>query len=137
MSEFGDLVVNLSALFHETADFLDGVDHGGVISTAEISSDGRVTEVGHFSHYVHTDLASGDQGSPAALSTDFLDGEIEHFRGLLEDQCRRDGPGLSVGEDVAEDTFGQFHREGVAGEAGKCADSDESALEFTDVVGDV
>jgi hypothetical protein len=44
---------------------------------------------------------------------------------------------LGVGEDVAKDTFGQFHGERIAGEAGERADPDEGAFEFTDVVGDI
>jgi hypothetical protein len=137
LGELGDLVVDLSALFHEATDFLDSVDNGGVISSAEIASNGRVTEVGHFPHHVHTDLASSYERPAAALPFDLFDCEIEHFRGLLENQRRCDGPGLGVGEDVAEHPFGQFNREGVAGEAGECADSDKRALELTDVVGDV
>ena len=60
--EFGHLVVDRAALFHELADLLVGVHDRGVIAVAEQLPDLRQREVCHFSAQVHGDLTSGRDG---------------------------------------------------------------------------
>ena len=52
------------------------------------------------------------QWSLAVLRHQFLDREAEVLRGLLEDQLRRDRPGLVLAEQVGQDLGGPIDREG-------------------------
>jgi hypothetical protein len=63
--------------------------------------------------------------------------EVEHLRGGLEDQLRRDRAGLAVAEDVVEVLLGLFEGEGLLVELGQRRDPVERPLELADVVGDV
>ena len=83
--ELVDLVEHLMTLGHETFDLLDGMDHGGVVSPAELFGDPRVGEVRQLTEDVHPDLTGDDEWPPPTLAAEVLDGEAEHGRGFVED----------------------------------------------------
>src|SRR4051812_14714809 len=77
VEQLRDLVVDLAALAHEGLDLLDRVDDRGVITTTELTCDGRIGQVGQIPEDVHGDLAGGHQRPLAALALELLDGEVE------------------------------------------------------------
>src|SRR3954470_5636387 len=67
LDQLGDLVVDLAPLAHEGLDLLHGVDDRGVVTAAELPSDGWVGQVGELPEHVHGHLAGRHQGPLTAL----------------------------------------------------------------------
>lgn len=136
VGELGHLVVDLTSFGHEVADFIDRVDDCCVVSAAELTSDGRVRQVGGLSKHIHGDLAGGDQRATPARPDDLLDGKAEHVRGFVEDHRGSDLPWLLRAQEITKDALTQIDGQRLAGEVRERGDSDERTFEFTDVVRD-
>src|SRR5579859_6148743 len=61
VNQGGDLVVHLTAFFHQTGDLFHGVNDRRVVTAAELSGDGRVAEIGQIPENVHAYLAGIDE----------------------------------------------------------------------------
>ena len=137
MDERLNVLVDLGPLVHQVANLLVGVDHGGVISAAEDVSGLGVGEIGEFPKEVHADLSCGDQGTPATLGDELVDGKAVLGRCRRQDLVRGDGPQLTAAHDVAEHLFSHGQRGCRSIEVGIGGHPVECALDLTDVVGDV
>src|SRR2546429_9484279 len=90
VNELGPRVVDAPPFLHLRRDLLDGMDHRGVVTSAELPGDRRIAEIGQLPEHVHADLAGGDEGAAAALAGQLVDTESEHLGRGVEDAARCD-----------------------------------------------
>lgn len=73
----GDSIVGLTALSHQTRDFVDGMNHGRVVASTKESSNGRIGQIGEFAENIHGFLARHHEWSLATLSSERIDPEAQ------------------------------------------------------------
>jgi len=132
-----DLIVDFAAFGHETGDLLDGVDHRGVVTITELSTDGRVTQVGELTKDVHRNLACSYEGPSPAGTNEIFAAEAVDLRGLVEDQVRGDDQRCVAGNQISENGGGQVDGANLLVETAVGGDPGQGTLEFTNVLGDV
>jgi hypothetical protein len=88
---------------------------------------------GALADQIHGNVPGGRERTGAALGDQVADGERVVARGLLEDQLGGD-LGFGLREEVFEGVLGEVSGDGLAREVGPRDDSDERALELTDVL---
>src|SRR5687767_7431908 len=133
LDDVGDLFVDRLALPHLALDLLHGVDHGRVVAAAEQAGDARVAQVGLLAEHVHRDLAAGDERALTALALQCLDLEAEVPGDLGQQLLVGARLGLRLGEQIGELLLRELGGDRRAAEAGVGGDTDQRALELTDV----
>ena len=105
----------------------------GVVAAAEPLADPGQRQIGELSTEIHGDVAGVHQGAVALHRQDLRGVEPEVPGGLGQDQVGGDGPQLPLGIEVLEDVLGQLYRNSGAVEARECDDTDECALQLSNV----
>ena len=119
----------------DTFDFVEGVDDGGVIPSAEDLSDFGERKIGQLPTEIHTHLATHHQRLAPAWSLYLCDCESIGISRSSNDVEGLERGAVLFSMDLSEDLFGHGEIDLPMSEGGERSHSGESPLELSDVVG--